>query len=82
MTRKIIYAMAAIVSLYLFAAQPALTEPMKCSGEQKTCIAGCQKMPRALAGDCIANCRARTNYCKQTGCWDDGSRRYCGLLRQ
>jgi hypothetical protein len=82
MTVKILVILAAIVAPYLFGAQPAPAEPMKCSGEQKTCIASCQKYPRALVGDCIANCRARTNYCKQTGCWDNGVKRYCGLLRQ
>ena len=82
MSNKIVIATIAIVALGWLGAQTAVAAPMKCSGEQKTCIAGCQRMPRALAGDCIANCRARTNYCKQTGCWDDGSRRYCGLLRQ
>ena len=71
-----------IVALYLFGAHVALAAPMLCSGEQKTCIAACQRNPRALIGDCIANCRARFNYCRQTGCWDNGKNRYCGLGRQ
>jgi len=75
-------AIAAAVALYLFGSQVVRAAPMLCSGEQKTCIATCQKNSRALVGDCIADCRARTNYCKQTGCWDNGSKRYCGLLRQ
>jgi len=79
---KIIIAMAAIAALSLLGAQTALAAPMLCSGEQKTCIAACQRNPRALVGDCIANCRARFNYCRQTGCWDSGIKRYCGLLRQ
>jgi hypothetical protein len=73
---------AAVVVVYLSGVPVALAAPMLCSGEQKNCIAACQNKPRALVGDCIANCRARTNYCKQTGCWDDGSKRYCGLGRQ
>jgi hypothetical protein len=75
-------AMAVAVALYLLGSQMTFAAPMLCSGEQKTCIAACQKNPPTLVGDCIANCRARTNYCKQTGCWDNGSKRYCGLLRQ
>jgi hypothetical protein len=82
MTTKILVLLAAMVAAQLFGAQPTLADSMKCSGEQKTCIAACQKMPRGLVGDCIANCRARTNYCKLTGCWDNGTKRYCGLLRQ
>ena len=82
MPNKIITAMAAIVAIYVLGAQTALAAPMLCSGEQKTCISVCQINPRALIGDCIAKCRARTNYCKQTGCWDNGIKRYCGLLRQ
>ncbi len=59
MNTKIIAAMVVVVGLYLWARQTALAAPMLCSGEQKTCIAACQGNPRALIGDCIANCRAR-----------------------
>jgi len=79
---KIIIAIAAIVGLSLFGAPAALAEAMKCSGEQKICISVCQKSPRDLIADCIANCRARLNYCRQTGCWDNGTNRYCNLTRQ
>jgi hypothetical protein len=82
MRSTILKAMAAVVALYLFGSQVAPAAPMLCSGEQQTCIAACEKNSRALVGDCIANCRARTNYCKQTGCWDNGRNRYCGLGRQ
>ena len=82
MRYKILNAIAIVVGLYLFSAQTALAAPMLCSGEQKTCIAVCQRNPLALIGDCIANCRTRFNYCRQTGCWDNGIKRYCGLLRQ
>lgn len=77
---RIVIALAA--ALPLLCLQPARAAPMMCSGEQKSCLAVCQKYPPALAGDCIANCRARFNYCRQTGCWDTGTNRYCGLLRQ
>jgi hypothetical protein len=83
MSCKIVYATVAIfAALNLFAAQGAIAAPMLCSGEQKTCIAACQRIPGNLIADCIAGCRARQNYCKHTGCWDNGTNRYCGLLRQ
>jgi hypothetical protein len=71
-----------VLVLSLFGARTAGAAPMLCSGEQKTCIAACQKNPPTLVGDCIANCRSRFNYCRQTGCWDNGRNRYCGLGRQ
>jgi hypothetical protein len=82
MTTKIISVVAAVVAAALFGAQGAIAAPMLCSGEQKTCITACQRMPSNLVADCIAGCRARQNYCKHTGCWDNGTNRYCGLLRQ
>ena len=82
MTHKTIAEMAAIIALLTLGAGTALAAPMLCSGEQKNCIAACQKNPAALVADCIAGCRARFNYCKHTGCWDSGTSRYCGLGRQ
>ncbi|MGH6727364.1 MAG: hypothetical protein ACREB8_12590 [Pseudolabrys sp.] len=82
MSFKIVNAMAAVTVLVLAGTQPAPADSLKCSDEQKACITICQKNPRALVGDCIANCRTRTNFCKKTGCWDNGIKRYCGLLRQ
>jgi len=82
MTFRVVGATAAVAVLVLSGAQRAQADSLKCSDEQKACIVVCQKSPRARVGDCIANCRTRTNFCKQTGCWDNGTRRYCGLLRQ
>jgi hypothetical protein len=82
MTPKTIVGMAATVALLALGAGTALAAPMLCSGEQKNCIAACQKNSAALVADCIAGCRARFNYCNRTGCWDSGSSRYCGLERQ
>jgi hypothetical protein len=82
MIRKFVMTMTAVIAPSLLAA-PALAGPMKCSGEQKTCVTACQKtINPALQGQCIADCRTRLNYCRQTGCWDNGTSRYCGLLRQ
>lgn len=83
MTCKFIYAIAAIVGLVLLCAETMQAAPMACNGEQKVCIANCTKSTAGSAtGTCIANCNARQSMCKQTGCWDNGVNRYCGLLRQ
>lgn len=83
MSRKIIYVVIAIPALCLLTAAPVFAGPMKCSGEQKTCIIVCQKtINPALQAQCIADCRNRLNFCRQTGCWDNGTNRYCGLMRQ
>jgi hypothetical protein len=83
MASKFIYAIAAIVGLVLLCAETMQAAPMACNGEQKVCIASCTKSTTGPAtGACIANCNARQTMCKQTGCWDNGINRYCGLLRQ
>jgi len=78
--RKIYSTAAFIVILGLFTA--AAAAPMLCSNEKKTCIDACRRLPAALVGNCIAACRTHFNYCRQTGCWDDGKTRYCGLGRR
>ena len=82
MTQKTIAGLAVIVALLALGAGTALAGPMMCSGEQKNCIAVCKKYPAAMAVDCINVCRNRFNYCRHTGCWDNGTSRYCRLLRQ
>jgi hypothetical protein len=83
MTKRRIYAITAIIAVYFLGAQTALAQPMRCSGEQQVCISNCNKNPnRAFTSNCIANCRARQSVCKQTGCWDSGTNKYCGLTRQ
>jgi hypothetical protein len=63
--------------------QPASAAPMRCSSEQKTCIADCARLPnRSAAAVCVTNCGARQANCMQTGCWDNGRNKYCGLTRQ
>jgi hypothetical protein len=64
-------------------ALPAQAVPMRCSGEQTQCIARCKKNPdRAALSICLTNCGARQSLCKKTGCWDSGTQKYCGLLKQ
>jgi hypothetical protein len=82
MSRKLVPALAVTAALTLLTAS-ALAGPMKCSGEQKTCITVCQKTVNpALQAQCVADCGTRLNFCRRTGCWDNGASRYCGLLRQ
>jgi len=72
-----------IAGLTLLCARPALATPMRCSGEQKTCIASCAKRPPGTSiSICLTNCGARQSLCMKTGCWDNGTQRYCGLLKQ
>ena len=83
MKYKVIEAIAAIAGLTLLCSQPAPAGPMTCSGELQTCISNCTKNAAfAAAATCIANCRVRQSMCRQTGCWDNGVNKYCGLLRQ
>jgi hypothetical protein len=63
--------------------QTAVAAPMRCSGEQTTCIANCRKNPdRSFLSICVTNCGARQSNCMRTGCWDTGAQKYCGLLKQ
>jgi hypothetical protein len=73
----------ALVGAALLWSQTAFAAPMRCSGEQKTCIAKCTKsLDRASISTCVTNCGARQSSCMKTGCWDSGAQRYCGLLKQ
>lgn len=82
-TYKILSAAAAVAGLCLLCSHTALAEPMKCSGEQKACIASCNRSPnRASISVCITNCGTRQAMCVRTGCWDNGMQKYCGLARQ
>jgi len=81
--RKIIIVGAALLGLVPFWHQIAAAAPMRCSGEQKICIANCNKSPdRSTIPICVTNCGARQSMCMRTGCWDSGFQKYCGLLKQ
>ncbi len=80
---KFTCAIATVIGLYLSGLPAALAQPMRCSGEEKTCIAICTKSTdRTYVANCITSCHTRLSICKQTGCWDSGTRKYCGLTRQ
>jgi hypothetical protein len=72
---------AALVALALFGAYAATAEPMKCSGEEKACVTACRKIARMTVSTCLTGCGARLSACMKTGCWDDGTQRYCGLSK-
>lgn len=56
---------------------------MRCSGEEKTCIAVCNKgATKSALPMCITNCGQRKAICMKSGCWDNGVQKYCGLVRQ
>jgi hypothetical protein len=74
---------AAIAIAVLLCTTPVHADPVRCSNESKTCLAACAALrDRQSSGACITVCQARMASCQRTGCWDDGSFRYCGLLRQ
>ena len=76
-------AIVAISVVFAFLAAPAMSAPMRCSGEEKVCIANCKKsLDRASISVCLTNCGVRQSACLKTGCWDSGPQRYCGLLKQ
>ena len=73
----------AVCAGLLLSTAAAFAQPMRCSGEQKTCIANCQKIPnRAIIPTCVTNCGARQSACMKTSCWDSGTFKYCGLMKQ
>ena len=83
MNCKITVAIAVCAGLYMFGAQASLAQPMRCSGEQKTCVANCLKNPNPTTSSrCVKTCHLSQSICLRTGCWDSGSFRYCGLMKQ
>jgi hypothetical protein len=77
--------LAAVVffCLVLLFIEAAVAAPMRCSGEQKTCITACNKsLDKSLISTCVTNCGLRQSLCMKTGCWDTGFQKYCGLLKQ
>ena len=67
----------------LLSTAPAFSAPMRCSGEEKVCIAACKKsIDRSSLSTCLTNCGLRQSVCMKSGCWDSGPQRYCGLLKQ
>jgi hypothetical protein len=74
---------AVMFGLCLLCIEVAVAAPMRCSGEQKTCLAACNKsLDRSSISTCLTNCGLRQSLCMKTGCWDTGFQKYCGLLKQ
>jgi len=83
MKSKGAHAIAAVMALMVLFADTAAADPMRCSTENQACAAGCEKFEdQKVWGACMTACTQRQTICQRTGCWDDGSFRYCGLLRQ
>ncbi len=77
------YAFTAIAVLSLaLSGGTALSQPMKCSGEEKTCTTACSKTARSAVNTCLTRCGTSKAYCLKTGCWVNGAQKYCGLLKQ
>ena len=76
------YAMAAGIGLVMLSAQATLADPMKCTNEEKTCVTNCSKFARTTVQQCLEGCRMSRMICLRTGCWDSGTSRYCGLMKQ
>jgi hypothetical protein len=72
---------AALFALALIGSHVAMAEPMKCSGEEKACVIACKKTARIPVSVCVTGCGARLSACTKTGCWDNGTQRYCGLSK-
>ena len=76
-------AVAISVAFALLSAPTAFAAPMRCSGEEKVCIAACKKsLDRSSISTCLTGCGLRQSACMKSGCWDSGPQRYCGLLKQ
>jgi len=82
MKHRITSAIIAAIALVLLGAQGAQAEPMRCSGEQKTCNTNCVKFAGANLATCQASCHVSQANCMRTGCWDNAGNRYCGLMKQ
>ena len=70
---------ALLLAAALLGAPAAFAEPMKCSGEEKACLTNCKKAARVPVSVCATGCGARLSVCLKSGCWDNGTRKYCGL---
>jgi hypothetical protein len=82
-TDHIIRAAALVATVFLLWCGMAVADPMKCSGEQQTCLKSCATFPDAARlKACVNACTQRQAACRQTGCWNNGSSTYCGLMRQ
>lgn len=83
MTGKLTCAVILTAGVFLLWRSTAFAEPMKCGGEQQACLTGCTRLtdPKLLK-TCINVCAQRQAACRQTGCWDNGTSTYCGLMRQ
>ena len=80
---RFVFTIAAAAAISAICTQAALAGPMDCSGELKTCVSRCMKiLNRTAAATCATACQASRTTCTHTGCWNNGTNSYCGLLRK
>ena len=80
---KIVTGVIALLGIALLCAPTVRAAPMRCGGEESICINSCKKNPdKSTMSICVTNCGVRNAMCKKTGCWDSGTQKYCGLLKQ
>ncbi len=80
---KTICVMVACLGVYLLVPERASADAMVCSGEEQACIAKCPKFTNpSITSNCVTNCHTRRSICMRTGCWDNGTVRFCGLARR
>jgi len=81
MNHRIILAIATATSLLWLGA--AAASPVRCADENKTCVAACGKPTGQMQWrNCVTICAQRQAACHRTGCWNNGTSNYCGLLRK
>jgi hypothetical protein len=82
MQRQILCLLIA-TAVSLIACESPRAAPMRCGSEGQACISACGRISdRAVAANCVTNCRARQSDCVHNGCWVNGPSRICGLMRQ
>jgi len=80
---QVIAVVAISAAFALLSTTSAFSAPMRCSGEEKVCIAACKKsLDRSSISTCLTGCGLRQSACMRSGCWDSGPQKYCGLLKQ
>lgn len=80
--KRRLLAVATIAAALCFS-RAALADAMKCSDEQKACLTICNGIANgAKKTACITDCSQRRAACLTTGCWNNGVKMYCDLLRR
>jgi hypothetical protein len=82
MKRRALRAAAAGFALLAMAYGMAQGARLRCADEYNACVSACSKRARSPLGACVRNCQARQAACRESGCRNNGTHTYCGLLRR